>query len=809
MSKLTLYKNTNIKPERNILIEDLSSYLEYNLTEEPTVINDYMFVRPVNNISLNLDNSLLNIKLNEGNYDYLKLEEDNMTFYYFVLDVKYVSEATVKVIASIDSVNTFSSKIYDETNKTWNSNFISSKTFIERQTCQDTKNLTFTSNSVSGEFNRFELGEGIGGDLIKTSDTILIPDYDYKLLYLTTSGGASKSTDVIRPVQPVITNVNYSNASRIWIDANNIEPGQCYFLNSLGEIKVLFKEGKALLKEEGVVVSSPKQVFVRKSTQGNIYVSYGSIDLELEDRRGFFNQKESKYSVDKFTFLGIMIESGKLFYERFPLGNNVQGIIDTDYDTAYEKANIKASFKCNVYQSMMPASRILECNTQYYATVNVQDDNFKFNNANKIIQKIIPIVGTPQYSNTLCYLSPFEFIGYVVEENIKYLESETTPTNFLNSSKTFTFNKADRAKKFMNCDEPLAKIYNSEFYQDKIVYDNTSYLYESEKVDKVNNNEVQCKVYTPLDMSSNLLINFDYNGNVNKVDQDFGNILITNRNTEEPLMTSDYYEYLTRGRQYDAAVLQLRQQQNYANYTRNMLGGAASMLGAGAYAQGQLGDRTSFSTRDAVDKYTESAKTYAGKTRRLNQTYSSSETSESVMPGMGPGFGAMAGAATVLTGASIGLSSQMNYETTNALITTTQAIKDDAKSRASASISSVDNYSLFKLYSEGNNLHRMVYKLDDHSNKAIRQIFHYSGYNVMEYGVPTCNKLRFDYVKCQVVFKNENDLKNIYQDYKDDLTLRFANGLTVIHKTDFKNIVDWDIECEKVNLDKTFISIYE
>lgn len=145
MSKIKIYK-TYLTPSRNALVDDLEIYLN-SLT--PVYVKDnFQYLK------LGLD---LNIKIGFGQEavvdqslgNYLRIEQDDKIWYYFILSVNWTAPKAVQLKLSIDSINTFRNDL------SW-----SDKTSIVRQHKDrfNINNETFTFNTVledttSGSFS--------------------------------------------------------------------------------------------------------------------------------------------------------------------------------------------------------------------------------------------------------------------------------------------------------------------------------------------------------------------------------------------------------------------------------------------------------------------------------------------------------------------------------------------------------------------------------------------------------------------------------------------------------------------------------
>ena len=102
MSTIKIYK-TNITPDRNALVDNLSTYLS-SLT--PAYSNDtFQYIQLSTDISIKVELDQEMQVQEIGNY--VDLFQDNKHFYFFILKSNWKSTKTIELSLSIDSVNTF------------------------------------------------------------------------------------------------------------------------------------------------------------------------------------------------------------------------------------------------------------------------------------------------------------------------------------------------------------------------------------------------------------------------------------------------------------------------------------------------------------------------------------------------------------------------------------------------------------------------------------------------------------------------------------------------------------------------------
>lgn len=816
ISKLTFYQNTNLKHNENLLIEEIETYLNLHSVNK-IVIDNFKFIKPDLKISFKITKTQLgstNYKL--SSYDYLKFYEDNTVFYYFVNKISYVSDNVYRVSCSIDSLNTFGNVLYDTSTKNWKSDTFNIKTYIARTTMTDIDNYTISDDTITGSFKRFETPEQITGNMLKINSENLFNDSGNKLLYLTTKGHL---TGYIKPVQPLVlqNDISISNFNgKCFIPGNCFQPGNCYvfcFDSLQRDITLQFDTGSK-------TYSDVKGVEIRVMADGSMYCDSLKV-LEGNSAKTILiaNENTELKPIDtdqSITFLGLEIENCDcLFYFR-AIQNGLSNAANPSFspsdfqNSRYSQNGLRYELyndgdwahitndNITTYWGI-PLTHFYAHTSNFQATTfNLYTNEFAFDNGNSVISKIVPFPGTMYtgdggIKNDYIVLVPFEFYGFKPYRS-DYIKPTTNIMPNINT-KTFTFDLSHKNDNFTY--EPIAKMYNSEVHQDKIVYDNSSVSIVNELW---NGNPTGYDLYIPLDMSSNFLIKV--NGNY-KTPSDFGELMLTSRNTEEPLMNSEYYNYLKYGRQYDAAVLKARQDQNYANFTGQMLTAAGGTMQRGSYS-------SRLAAFDETQPYMASVDT-EGMSENAGRAMENLLSTQTVSAGKG--FSAMNLVGAGLNAVGTGYQSISNFWDNQTILSANQASNEMRLSRQKSNISNVDNFTLFKQYS-GNVVKHISYELDDIDKANAFKVFHFTGYNAGWYGIPSCAKLRFDFLQCVPVFNNITGMRNIYADYKDDISNRFKDGVTVIHKltsydSEGTETNSYDISRSSVNLDKGFASIYD
>ena len=270
-----------------------------------------------------------------------------------------------------------------------------------------------------------------------------------------------------------------------------------------------------------------------------------------------------------------------------------------------------------------------------------------------------------------------------------------------------------------------SKIYNSEFYVPKFVYDSFNYQYQLENINEdtaKDNNVITFK--TTNTINSKML--FDMNLDLKRSTNDYDGLCLVSRNNELTLFNSAYLNYIRNGYNYDLKNRNM-------SIARNILTGAAGTVGATA------------------------------------------------------ALGSKGGAAAAAVGVVGGLATSLaNIAMTE--ISADWAIKQklEAATLQATTVSGSDDIDLLRYYTDGNKAKYIIYSCSDRVKQAMLDLFYYCGYKDDIYGVPNLNTRRwFNYIECVPVFNEEADTP--YKEYLDDIKERYQAGITVYHRVGYNS----------------------
>lgn len=276
-----------------------------------------------------------------------------------------------------------------------------------------------------------------------------------------------------------------------------------------------------------------------------------------------------------------------------------------------------------------------------------------------------------------------------------------------------------------------SKLFHSDYYRPKFIYDSFSYDFNLENYDFSN--------YIPYDywqaplfeitfkmtrtINSKFLFKFD-STYVTHSTQDYDSIVVVSRNNEEVLYNSAYINYVRSGYNYDQKTLERQKEAGSVGIGLSLITSLVSIIGGVA-----------------------------------SQNY------------------ALAAAGVVTAG--VGLASQI----TNLVKTTAQGEQSiqqklDETSRQAVSVSGADDIDLLDAYAD-NRAKFVVYEVSDRMKKVLGDLFYYCGYKLEQQGIPNISsRYWFNFVQAELILTDTN---NIPVEIEDDIKEKFKNGVTFFH----------------------------
>lgn len=292
-----------------------------------------------------------------------------------------------------------------------------------------------------------------------------------------------------------------------------------------------------------------------------------------------------------------------------------------------------------------------------------------------------------------------------------------------------------------------SKLYSSEFFNYKIMYDSFVYMVEFENLDTKNylNKE---GLFTDLSYeftvtsTINSKFMFKFNLPLKYYSDDYQSNLVITRNNEMGLYSNTYLNYLRTGYNYD---LKAKEQAITSSWINTGIG-IASTVGGGIVT--------------AVTGGAGSAIGVAGVVSGVNSVVNSINTM---------------------------ISQERNFQ---AKIANLKA--------SCASVAGSDDVDLMSEYCE-NKLRIVISEPKEHIRNMIYDLFYYYGYQTKRFGIPNLNsRYWFNFIQCEPEFTFTHIANDILEAIKE----KFKNGVTIFHYHDNKYDVDqiyenWETDFSK------------
>lgn len=683
-SNLKLY-TTDITPDKNCVVENIETYLA---SKNAYVINDFQYQKIELDLTIKLNLPQSNNKYFSYNYLSIKNSDLNKTFYYFILDTSWIAQNTIQLTLSMDTLNTY-----------WTDLQFTEKTHITRQhKDRFSKKL---SNSLLRKVDKYEEGITATKYLTYSKSIRLTDDYDWYLIYknkenLTTNTSvpidcfccASQNINLNLTVDN--TGINFSNynvGDSLYVFAKDNAPftttinGTSYTISASGQYK-----GIAFIKQANrniahVLQDNTSTIIV---DIGNSALTDVNATLKVKVCTNFIPEPDSN---SQYTYYSVLGQVEARDYTEITLGPNSAVLLSIN----------------SVNRS---DTKIIKIIKMPYAPFNVDK-----NSAGKMN---VPNGWT--YSGGYLLLNDLdtEFISYVADNDI-LTELE------------LSYNSGDLAKNKKHDIKYESKLYNSNYYTHKYIYDN----FEKEiLLERFTTSIIMPGFSIKFKQSNNISSNslFDIrpmNGSYAEPNL-YGEYLNVNRQNELALFSSDYINYIRTGYNYDKKAK-----------SRQL---ASNLLGLGISAVGTVA-----------------------------------------------GFGLSAVTGGISTAAAIGTAQSLIGGISNTIfqaISAEDAInqKLEATKQSPASVSNTEDLNLLSYYN-GNRLIQYNESISDEVKNSIYTLFRLTGYACNDYGIPVTNsRLYYNFLQCEADFKESDWLAG--NNFLDDIKSRLKTGITIFHPVD-------------------------
>lgn len=753
-SVVKFYKNDILTPGRNAMYaasETASGFSTWLSNSLKKTITDFQYVKHGLNINIKIDAAQMNINRSDNifpfNYVSIKNTDDERTFYYFIMDVEWVSQSTIRFILSIDSVATF-----------WDDLDFNEKTTILREHKDRfyQKNTVTTNTTLVRKID--EEPEGINPIQVKQSELTItdanIDDLSWYLIYKTEQDASKLNENPVKCYLCASEDLKLESGSGPdQITLGNLNKNYTYFflddnINGNGGFEVTTTSTNTFTLNEVNGGSTAKVLVIRyDNTEAKWFV--GSL---FYDNNNVYTKNKRVLYVDDVVVKFINTLSVGYYYT---VNKNI-----TDY---YEYKYLSTT--CDEYLTGARGNLYIKS----IKTLDKTDTTImKIINTPYCPIDMVKHVGQTSISTYWTYPNTWEY-----SREQQYLKLKDLDSEFLRSIRTLTlpntsYTVTDTTKLTgLRNNDLESKIYHSDITSLSFIYDSFLKSYRREACITNEEPTVEIKFKQSNNIISNMLFDFTPgNGQGYKQIEAFENILPCTRNNEVTIYSSDYLNYMRTGYNFDKKANSLALTQNIIN---TIIGASGAGISVG------LNTRTKLSNinNNYHNKSSEllSKGDFLGAAMSVRETRDEKATVNSIATNQMVGLGINAGQAIVNTiFQSLQQANSLKAKQANLAI-------------QKVSVSGSDDLNLMKYYS-GNKLVMYEFGPTDVIKNNICDVFYYTGYAVNKQEMPNMfSRSNFNFIQCDPIFTTASTNKFI-KPYLEDIKLRFNLGVTVYHNAD-------------------------
>lgn len=754
-SVVKLYKNDILTPGRNAMYaasETASGFSTWLSNSLKKTITDFQYVKHGLNINIKIDAAQMNINRSDNifpfNYVSIKNTDDERTFYYFIMDIEWVSQSTIRFILSIDSIATF-----------WDDLDFSEKTTILREhKDRFYQKDTVTTNTILVR-KIDEEPEGINPIQVKQSELTItdanIDDLSWYLIYKTEQDASKLNENPVKCYLCASEDLKLESGSGpTQITLGNLNKNYTYFflddnINGNGGFEVTTTSTNTFTLNEVSGGSTAKVLVIRyDNTEAKWFV--GSL---FYDNNNVYTKNKRVLYVDDVVVKFINTLSVGYYYTT-----------NKDITDYYEYKYLSTT--CDEYLTGARGNLYIKS----IKTLDKTDTTImKIINTPYCPINMVKHVGQTSISTYWTYPDTWEY-----SREQQYLKLKDLDSEFLRSIRTLTlpntsYTVTDTTKLTgLRNNDLESKIYHSDITSLSFIYDSFLKSYRREAC--ITNDEepvVEIKFKQSNNIISNMLFDFTPGANQEyKQIEAFENILPCTRNNEVTIYSSDYLNYMRTGYNFDKKA-------NSLALTQNIINTIIGASGAGISVGLNTGTKLSNINNNYHNKSSEllSKGDFLGAAMSVRETRDEKAIVNSIATNQMVGLGINAGQAAANTiFQALQQANSLKAKQANLAI-------------QKASVSGSDDLNLMKYYS-GNKLVMYEFGPIDVVKNNICDIFYYTGYAVNKQEMPNMfSRSNFNFIQCDPIFTTASTNKFI-KPYLEDIKLRFNLGVTVYHNAD-------------------------
>lgn len=817
-STITLYKDSKIIPSRNFVVEGIETYLA-GLTK--TTISNFQYLRNDLNLTIKINLSQVYTDSNTlYNYNYLKVVQNSITYYYFVIKKTQVAENTIAFELVMDTLNTYP----------WNTAFTpSNRTRVKREhkdrfvkgspaqidlLVENIDESTLVLNTLFYEIKVYDRvseeeivvkitsditisfgEEGVVSIILDSPE--LVSYFEECSNYITFIVKPLSAGDTPVSFEVVIRERTYPKYNyRRLIDYYSEGITPVLYKEELGELLETNPFQWSLVYRNADNDENAVSCYCIPSDEVSLYIpsktDYVYTDFEdgkyyligafwrnwtwrqtatgyiLVDGEKITHSVSAPGASATFDTIVIHRSGSTLSYAKYRFIASLD-LISGGLPKITSRSILSGSFKTFTTMSLINDKLVSKVNSvpNVNESYPYYNDSFtlteatytltSFPNIDRVDPKLIKIIKLPYFPSYYKYESGKLNVDetFVYESSVynslllndldtKFLNSITS--NLENPLNVFDLVMTPSTSDLRN-DNNESKLFHSDYYQPKFVYDSFGFVFELEKI-KLDEFKASKNFSFEFIMTStiNSKFMFKFPEYILKMStSDYDNILPVARNNEAPIYNSAYITYLRTAYRYDL-------KQYYQN-------------------EGVIKFNTAMGVGRSVVQFALS---------------STEKNMASKVSGILSSFGSYA--TSMFNGITELNENEWNF----------QKKIDLLKSQAN-SVSGSDDLDLLENYAS-NHAKLCLYKVSPRMKDLLADIFYYFGYTTDEIKIPSIDtRYWFNFLACEIEFTGLDN--NITDLCKENLIARYNAGATFLHN----HAGVWDFAQEKENWETSIL----
>lgn len=691
-----------------------AKFLEDYSTNKYDIKLSYIKIVPDLFIKIEWNQSILDEDELHWTYASLKNDEEDMKLYYFyVIGISWISENTIQLQLSMDTVATYWTDIQGA--------FTDKTTVVREHRDRFVKPAAAVSVGTTLTRKVDDVSEGVTAAQEKVKDEVIHrenDDHKWYLVYRTNTTSIDKPIDMWLCPSEQMTLSNSSSE-------------QTYYTGDMDQTSVI------------VFTAGTYTVVGKEGTY--------TVTIEEPAALGYINERwqlDFKTGSTSYTTITHVTSfSGNTTIQTWYM-MDMYHFNDYYRDTSYSARYIVDTSKSN----FLPYDKAIQQNVESGDVKGINSVNRTYSNLNAIIEcpylptDLIVVDSVNKYKITYYDKTVLQYSA--AQRMFKFVDLEYDLTSTINDNYNipdmkYTLVSTDLNNAAPRNDALESKILHSDFTTLKFVYDSFSLPYNRELIgveDAESDVQVRIHYKQSNNISSSLLFDIEpTTNNTYKDNSDYPNLLISQRNNEMPIYQSEYLNYMRTGYNYDKKQMALQTTTNVINTVSQVAKAGLSLgLGLGAKVLNPISLLTA-STETVYSGTMDEEKLWFG-TLNTGGTISGKSMEDLRTQLQQMNKDNKAALNPISSQMMVSNASGIISSIANSVIQHAQQENSFQKKMAglqaqSATISTNDDLNLFNYYN-GNKLHCMVYDIKDSLKGSLYDMFYYIGYATNQQHIP-------------------------------------------------------------------------